>query len=319
MALLDRVPTRDPRVLLGPHHGEDAAVLDLGGDHYLVLKTDPITFATDEIGWYVVHVNANDIAAAGSVPAFFMMTLLLPEKQADMALAERIFDQIAAACRALDVSLIGGHTEITFGIDRPIVVGTMAGLAPRKRLITTGGAREGDVLIVTKGVPVEATAIIAREKRAALLGRFDAAFLDSCADYLYSPGISVVKDASVALGAGRVHAMHDPTEGGLATGLWEMAEASGKRLVVDLTEVVIPDSARLCAAVDIDPLAAIASGALLIASHPDDADLICASLDQASIHAHIIGHVEAGEPVVHDLMGRVLPRPARDEIARLFE
>lgn len=318
-ALLARHPIRDPRVILGPRPGEDAAVLDLG-DRYLIAKTDPVTFATDEIGWYAVHVNANDIAVSGGVPAWFMATLLFPEGQITPDLAGRIFEQIQAACHALNVTLVGGHSEITYGLDRPIVVGVMLGLADKDRLVTTGGAQSGDALIVTKGVPVEATAIIAREKAADLQGIFEDGFLSRCAGYLREPGISVVREAALAAGAGRIHAMHDPTEGGLATGLWEMAEAAGKRLVVHLDEVVLEDGRALCAAVGLDPLGAIASGSLLLSVHPADAPHVASALSDAGIPAHLIGQVEDGSPdVILRATGQRLPRPARDEIARLFE
>ncbi|HEC24302.1 MAG TPA: hypothetical protein ENI95_15445 [Chloroflexi bacterium] len=318
-ALLGRYPPRDPRVVLGPRPGEDAAVLDIG-ERYLVAKTDPITFATDEIGWYAVNVNANDIATTGGRPLWFMATLLFPEGRTDRALVERIYDQIGTACEALGVSLIGGHSEITYGLDRPVVVGVMLGLVEKDRLVTTGGAQAGDVLIVTKGVPVEATAIIAREKADVLGSRFPADFLARCAGYLHDPGISVVRDALIAAQAGRVHAMHDPTEGGLATGLWEMAEAAGKRLLVDPRPAILEDGRVLCGAVGLDPLGAIASGALLLAAHPADEAAIVAALEAEGIPAFAVGRVEDGPPEVIDLRtGTMLPRPARDEIARLFE
>jgi hydrogenase maturation factor len=319
-AILSRNPVSDPRVILGPRVGEDAAVLDMGADTYLIAKTDPITLASDEIGWYAVNVNANDIAVTGGVPAWFMATLLLPENGTTPASVERIFDQIVVACDALGIALVGGHTEITQDIDRPIVVGTMLGLVGRDRVVRTGGARPGDVLLVTKGVPIEATSIIAREKAGALAGRFDSAFLRRCADYLRQPGISVIRDVAVATASGRVHAMHDPTEGGLATGLWEMADAAGRRLVVDPSPAILDDGGRLCATLGIDPLGAIASGALLMSVHPEDASAIASALEAAGIPAFQIGRVEKGPAQVIDLrLGQPLRRFAQDEIARLFD
>ena len=152
--LLARHSRPDPRVVLGPRAGEDAAIIDMG-DRYLVAKTDPITFATDEIGWYAVNVNANDVACCGAVPKWFLATLLLPEQRTDAALVERVFAQIADACAALDVTLCGGHTEITYGLDRPIVVGQMLGEVAPDACLSTSGARPGDALILTKGIAVE--------------------------------------------------------------------------------------------------------------------------------------------------------------------
>ena len=323
--LLERYATDDPRLLVGPGLGEDATVIDLGrdfGDRLLVAKTDPITFATDEIGWYAVNVNANDVACMGATPRWFLATLLLPEGRTDDALVERIFDQIGRACAVLGISLAGGHTEITYGLDRPIVVGHMLGEVARDRLVTTSGAQVGDALLLTKGIAVEATAIIAREKADELAGRFSPGFLARCQSFLHDPGISVVRDARAALAAGRVHAMHDPTEGGLATGLWELAWAADVGLEVMAEALpVLPETARLCEAFDLDPLGAIASGALLMAIPPEDVRSIRRALEDEGIPAFEIGRVVEKAAGVTLLAGedrRPLPRFARDEIARLF-
>ena len=323
--LLERYATDDPRLLVGPGLGEDATVIDLGrdfGGRLLVAKTDPITFATDEIGWYAVNVNANDVACMGATPRWFLATLLLPEGRTDDALVERIFGQIGRACVALGISLAGGHTEITYGLDRPIVVGHMLGEVARDRLVTTGGAQVGDVLLLTKGIAVEATAIIAREKADELAGRFSAEFLARCQSFLRDPGISVVRDAQVAMAAGRVHAMHDPTEGGLATGLWELAWAADVGLEAMAEALpVLPETAWLCEAFDLDPLGAIASGALLMAIPPEDVRSIRRALEDEGIPAFEIGRVVEKAAGVTLLAGedrRPLPRFARDEIARLF-
>ncbi len=316
-ALLETHTPRDPRVILGPRPGEDAAVVDIG-EQYLIAKTDPITFATDEIGWYAVNVNANDIATMGGTPAWFMATLLLPIGTADQSMVTTIFAQITTACDALNVSLIGGHTEITYGLDRPIVSGVMLGLAPKDQLVLTGGAQPGDAILVTKGVPIEATAIIARERREMLASQFSAAFLEQCAGYLHDPGISVLRDAQIAMKTGQVHAMHDPTEGGLATGLWELADASGVRLNVNPAPAVLGQSRAVCEAVGIDPLGAIASGALLLSVLQADAAPIMNALREVGIPSYEIGHVEEGSAEVI-AEGRLLPRPPRDEITHLYE
>ena len=320
--LLDRYIPDDPRILVGPRLGEDATVIDVGGDLLLVAKTDPITFATDEIGWYAVHVNANDVACMGATPRWFLATLLLPEGRTDDALVERIFSQIGQACEALGISLAGGHTEITYGLDRPIVVGHLLGEVARDCLVTTGGARVGDVLLLTKGVAVEATAIIAREKAEELAGRFSREFLARCQGFLRVPGISVVRDARVATAAGHVHAMHDPTEGGLATGLWELAWAADVGLeVVGDALPVLPETAQLCQVFGLDPLGVIASGALLVAVSPGDALAIQRALEAEGIPTFEIGRVvekAAGVTLLAEEGRQPLPRFARDEIARLF-
>ena len=320
--LLGRHSRPDPRVVLGPRTGEDAAIIDMG-DRYLVAKTDPITFATDEIGWYAVNVNANDVACCGAAPKWFLATLLLPERRTDPALVERIFAQVAEACAALDVTLCGGHTEITYGLDRPIVVGQMLGEVAADACLSTSGALPGDALILTKGIAVEGTAIIANEKRAELAGTMDAAELDRCAAMLHDPGISVVPDAECAIAAGGVHALHDPTEGGVATSLWELARAAGVGLRVEESALPVLEPCRaLCRHFGLDPLGLIASGALLISAAPGAADGIVAALDGIGVAASRIGEVVPRSEgcTLREASGRDRPLPhfPRDEIARLF-
>ena len=320
-ALLKKYARCDPRVVVGPGIGEDAAIIDMG-DRFLVAKTDPVTFATDEIGWYAVHVNANDVACCGATPRWFLATLLLPEKSTTSELAEAIFAQLADACGELGVSLCGGHTEITYGLDRAIVVGQMLGEAPRDGYVTSGGAQVGDALILTKGIAIEGTAIIAREKREDLRDVVSDAILDQCADLLHSPGISVVRDAAIALEVGGVHALHDPTEGGVATSLWELAEAAQVGLVIDEAHLpVLPECDTLCGNLGLDPLGLIASGALLIAAEKGQASSIIERLRADGIDATQIGEVgrrEHGCVLQANGTQRPLPVFARDEITRLF-
>lgn len=312
----------DPRLIVGARVGEDAAVIDMG-DRYLIAKTDPITFATDEIGWYAVNVNANDVACTGGVPRWFLATLLLPEGKTDATLVDTIFAQMAEACARLDVTLVGGHTEITYGLDRPVVVGQMLGEVAPARFVATEGVRPGDDIILTKGVAVEATAIIAREKANELGETFDSGYLQRCQGFLHNPGISVVLDAQIAQAAGRLHAMHDPTEGGLATGLWEMATAAGVGLEIDEAAIpILPETAALCSQFGLDPLGVIASGALLIACPQSETETILAALRSERISAACVGRaVESGRGCTLLSSGskRPLPTFTRDEIARLFE
>jgi hydrogenase maturation factor len=328
--LLENIQPADPRVIVGPGIGLDAAVIDMG-DRLLVAKSDPITFATDSIGWYAVQVNANDIATTGATPRWFLATLLLPESRADTAMAESIFSQIHGACAAIGVSLVGGHTEITYGLDRPIVAGAMLGEVARDRLVRPSGAQPGDALLLTKGIAVEGTAIIARERDLRGLGPTGSwhdlegldEFLERCRQFLIEPGISVVRDAAVAVSAGRVHAMHDPTEGGLATGLREMAQASGVGMIIEAGAVPIYAETRLlCRVLELDPWGLIASGALLLAVEAHDAESIVRALEAQGIRTALIGRVtdQINQILVRDEFGiRELTHFERDEIARLFE
>ena len=184
--LLDEIDVRDPRVVLGARAGEDAALIDFG-DRYLVAKTDPITFATDLIGWYMVQINTNDIAVMGGTPRWLMTTLLLPDTTSESEV-ESIFKQVREACDALNVALIGGHTEITYDLPRPIAVGAMLGEVPKERAVLTSGARPGDSIVLTKAIAVEGTSILAREAADDLLERgLTQGAIDRAKDFLSAP------------------------------------------------------------------------------------------------------------------------------------
>lgn len=319
--LLRKYSITDPSVIVGPSVGVDSAIIDLPGQ-LLAVKTDPITFVTDEIGYYATHVNANDIAVMGGTPRWFLAAVLLPHGSATPGMAERVFSQIHGACMDIGVSVCGGHTEVTAGIDRPIVAGHMLGTVRRGRVITAGGARPGDSLVLTKGVAIEATSVIARTLGHELKGAFSAAFIRRCRDYIRRPGLSVLKDAGVALSRGRVNAMHDPTEGGLSAGLHELSIASGVRIEVDRSLIpVLPESRALSEYFNIDPLGSISSGALLVSSPPGDSVEIVKALEMAGVRSSIIGRVKGkgrGVRILENGKSRAMKHFERDELTRIL-
>ena len=312
----------DERVVLGPQIGEDAALIDFG-DRCLVAKTDPITFVAEDIGWYLVQVNANDLATTGAVPRWLLVTLLLPEKKTTPELVRRIFAQIDRACRDLHIAVVGGHTEVTHGVDRPLAIGHMLGEVPKGRWVTTGGARVGDDIVLAKGIAIEGTSIIAREMGEELGRRgYSLDFIGRAQNYLYDPGISIVREARLALERVEVHAMHDPTEGGLATGLHELARAANVGICVDGEAIpVLPECASLCAEFGLDPLGTIASGALLVAVPHEQAAALVSAYHNEEVTCAIIGRVTAADRglVLRSASGVAdLPHFDQDEITRLF-
>jgi hydrogenase maturation factor len=321
-AMLARLPRGDPRVVIGPRLGEDAAVLDVG-NRYLVVTTDPITFASDRIGWYSVHVNANDIAVLGARPRWFFAVLLLPAGSTRAGTAEAITADISDTCRTLDITLCGGHTEVTTGLDKPIVIGQMLGEVEKDHLVRKDRLEIGDRVLVTRGAALEGTAILARERREALEPHLDRALIARAQALLFDPGISIVEAARIAMDAAHVRAMHDPTEGGIATGLWELARAGGRGLRVRREAIpILPETLAVCEVLDVDPLNLIASGALLIAAEPNAATAIRRALDARGIPTAEVGEVRpAEEGRWIEVSGRSVPlEPAdRDEIARVFE
>ncbi|MCI0811327.1 MAG: hypothetical protein J4O11_10890, partial [Chloroflexi bacterium] len=274
------------------------------------------------IGWYAVQVNANDIACTGGVPRWFLATLLVPERFTEDQ-AEELFTQVLDACNDIGVALVGGHSEVTQGIDRPLVAGTMLGEVARDRLVRTGGAQEGDSIVVTKGIAIEGTALLALERAEDLrkAGVSDDTITLSV-ELLNVMGISVLTDAQTACDTAQIHSMHDVTEGGLITGLREVAAASGLGLAIEEDSVpVLPATMEVCQAIGLDPLGLLASGALLITLPPSDVPSLLSALEKKGIDGWEIGMMLASEEGLISIgrEGEVeLPQFSRDELARYF-
>jgi hydrogenase maturation factor len=308
--------------VVGPGIGLDAAVIRIGG-RVLVAKTDPITFVADEIGTYALLVNANDLAAMGATPKWFLATVLLPACSTTTSSVKRLFAELHAACRRLHVSLCGGHSEITDAVTRPVVVGCLLGECAPGKIVTAAGARVGDAVLLTKGLAIEAVSILARERADEIRRRHGTRFLVQCWRYLTKPGLSVLKEAQVAIAVGGVHAMHDPTEGGLSSALYELAEAANVGLKIEADTIrILPEAAQLCSDFELNPLGVIASGALLITIDPAFEKRTLARLRTARIPVARIGTVVArrnGVTLVEEGRARPFPRFTVDELARLFE
>jgi hydrogenase maturation factor len=321
---LERNTILDPQVVVGPKIGEDAAVIDLREktDCYWVVSSDPITFTTEDVGYYGVVVNLNDIATMGAIPKWFLATLLFPEGS-DLRIIEKAFRQIHHACRRFGISFIGGHTEITPGIQKMIFSGHMIGEVKKDKLVTTSGARVGDLLLLVKGVCIEGTSIIAREKEAELLRRgISSSLIRKAKRFIFNPGIDILRSTQVACRSVSIHSMHDPTEGGLINGLIEMAWASEKEIEVDFDKVLIyKESHILCQEFGLNPLGVIASGALLLTVSPSDFSPIQKAFKRNSIPFQVIGKIKKGPAKVFRIAGKgrkeLKPLP-RDEILKIY-
>ncbi len=307
-------------VLQGPGLGEDAAVLDMG-DRVLVVATDPITGAVGNVGWLAVNVNANDIASTGARPRWFLCVTLLPEG-AEEGLLTGIMDEMHRACTEIGVSLVGGHTETTPGLSRPILIGFMMGEAEKDRYVTTGGARPGDAIILTKGVGIEGTAVIAKDLADVLSDKIDDETIRAAQSMIGI--ISVVPEAMRVVEVGGVHALHDPTEGGLLNGVWEMAEAAGVGATIREADVPVSRETRtICDALGIDPFKLLGSGALMVMAAPEKASAILDALSEMGVRASVIGEVgaEERERFLITTDGRRVPIEAvdQDEVYRILE
>ena len=317
--LLSEYSHRGEGVIVGPKVGEDAAVVEIGGK-YVVVTTDPITYTTDRIGWYSVQINANDVASMGAVPKYFLAVLLLPERGTTEKMVEGVFSDIDRACRELGVSLIGGHTEITPGLEKLIVCGGMIGEVEKEKLVTSSGAEPADTIILTKGIAIEGTSIIAREKEAELREKYGEEFVERAKSFLDTPGISVVKEASTANRVAHLNSLHDPTEGGLATGLREVALASEAGMEINYDKIPIyPETRILCKDYGLDPLGLIASGALIITCPPEETDKVEDAFSKKNIACSVIGRVtKKGLRLMRDGRRVALPVFETDELTRIL-
>jgi hydrogenase maturation factor len=313
---------RNRRVVVGPGIGLDAAAIRFDG-RVLVAKTDPITFVTDEIGTYALLINANDLATMGARPRWFLASVLLPSRSTTATSVKRLFGRLHAACRRLNVSLCGGHTEVTDAVTRPVVVGCLLGECAANRVLTAAGAKIGDSVLLTKGIAIETVSILARERPDEIRRRHGARFLARCRRYLTRPGVSVLAEARVALESGGVHAMHDPTEGGLSAALYELAEAAGVGLEIEADRIrILPEAAQLCADFGLNPLGAISSGALLICADSAAERRTITRLRRAGIPVSRIGTVVSGKDgvtLIEKEQAHPFPRFKVDEVVRLFQ
>jgi HAD superfamily hydrolase (TIGR01509 family) len=292
----------DPAVLISPGVGEDTAAVDVENEEVLVLKSDPITFATDSIGSYAVLVNANDIATAGATPRWFLSTLLFPVDTSAFAIRQ-VMAELSAVCRQWGITLCGGHTEITDAVSRPVVTGMMTGTVTRQRLIDKQNIRTGDRVLLTLkrlGVPASDIANCRR-------------FLDR---------IGILEEARIAGRTEGVSAMHDVTEGGLATALEELSVAGGHRIWVDMDKIPIyPETAKICGLLKIDPLGLIGSGSLLICCREYASEVLLQEIKNIGIPATIIGEVREAGPAIEAVRQHApvpWPKFKADEITRLF-
>jgi hydrogenase expression/formation protein HypE len=317
--MLDRLlasTSKAPEILVGAVCGEDAAVVR--GEARLVLTADPITFTEEDIGTYTVAVNANDIVAMGGIPVYLTTTILCPPGCSFLRL-ETVFQDIRRACELAGILWIGGHTEVTSAVTRIVVSAQAVGFLHREAT-ETSAARPGQVLVMTKYAALEATTLIAREEpdtARRLLG--EPAYQDVLG-WLYDPGISILKEGKILADAA-LGAAHDPTEGGIATGIHEIAQRSGVGSRIFYDRIIIkPETLRLCTHFGLDPLGALSSGVFLFTAAAEEARRACAALAARDVPAAVIGEITAdsGEVLIEkDGKSRRLPVFRRDEILKL--
>lgn len=312
------------RVIVGPGAGLDSAIIDAGEDRVMAIAEDPIFPAPglplSLMGWFTVHIGASDVAVTGIRPEFMTYTLLLPGTSPELD-AREIVRSISDAAEELGIAIVGGHTGWYDAVAVPLIGGvTVWGTAARDRWIHPGGAKDGDLILMTKGPAVEAAALLSVLYEGRLCGTLEPRLLDRLRSR--SREITVVKDALLAFEAGGVHAMHDATEGGVLGGLWEMHASSSLKVHADLDPVPVPEDIRaLSEALDFDPWKAISEGTLLAAVDPHRAGGIMQRWAEAGIEGHILGRFEAHAPkntLKRNGAVEELPAPGMDPFWDLF-
>ncbi len=271
----------DESVVIGPAYGEDAAVVDLG-DNYMVMHSDPISGAIDNIGWLAINIAANDIAVSGASPRWALLTMQFPNDYTKEEIQEVMVD-LYDASRELDIEIIGGHSERIEQIDHPLV--TTALIGTTKKPIYTRGSQPGDKIVQIEEAALEGTWILASDFGKELERRgVDHKTLEEATSL--RKNISVVEPALQI--KEKVSSMHDPTEGGIFQGLYEMAHASQNEFLIKTQPEVKEISIEVCEKLGLDPFRLISSGCLL-ATVPESRELQMGK---------VIGEVKEGGPGV---------------------
>ncbi len=320
LSILRDMSADDQSLVVGPGVGEDAAILDIEKDSFIVVAADPITFTTGRMGFYSITVNANDIAVSGATPRWFFPILLFPP-ETDEAQVRQTFSEIESAASAIGATVSGGHTEITTAVNRPVVSGTMIGVVRKNRLKRTSSIQPGDSIVMTKTAGNEGTAILAKDFAERLTEKgLTPQELDTAAGFL--DRLSILPEARTGAGLPAVRAMHDVTEGGVATALFELSAASGCGIEIHLDAIPIePVTERICRALNLDPLGLIGSGSLLTVIAEAAANKYVHTLKKKGIPAAMIGTVtgRGTEAVAISKDARVdFPQFDADEIAKMF-
>jgi hydrogenase maturation factor len=288
--------------------------MQLGEDEVFVISTDPITGTTENIGTLAVHITANDISSNGAEIVGIMLTVLLPEGSRESELKE-MMKEIEKVCAELNIEVMGGHTEITAAVNQPIVTVTGVGKMPKNYMIKTAGVNPGQDIVMTKWAGLEGTGIIAAGKEKELLSRYTRDFIEGAKGFLKS--ISVVPEAKIARKIG-VTSMHDVTEGGIFGALWELGEASGVGIDVDLKKIPIrQETVELCEFYDLNPYQLISSGVMLMVT--EKANELVDTLERNNIPAAVIGRITSGNDRVvrNEEEKRFLSPPKSDELYKV--
>lgn len=275
------------RILVGPGIGVDNTVITLNNVK-LVVSSDPVTGARENLGRIGVDVSTNDVALAGVKPEFLLIVLIVPPRTRDMEIGS-IMRQASAEAKRLGVSIVGGHTEYSSIVENAVFIGTAIGWTRRKKIVKSSGAKPGENIVIFGEAGMEGTAILASDLRSILLKKGVPPEMLKRASMLVGK-LSIIKLALIA--AEYASAMHDPTEGGVLGGIYEICEASGKGCVIDLSSIPVRHETRIiCEKLGLDPLKLVSSGSLLATVSKNKTSRLLRRLREKGFKASIIGEV----------------------------
>jgi len=317
--ILKILPPLKKEIKIGPEIGGDASVIDLK-NYYLIISQDPITFTEREIGYYGVIVNGNDVSVMGAKPIYFLFTLFLP-KNIDENKIEGIFKEVKKTCKKFDITVIGGHTEITPNIERIILSGTMVGIRKKEEGFFPKKVYKNDLLFQIKEVPIEGVSIISKEKSEIVKNFLGEKKLKIFSNFHKKPGISIIKEAILIKDFEGTLAMHDPTEGGIINGIWEFCEFLNKGIIVFKDKInTVKGFEKVFDYFNIDPLKTISSGSLLVAIKNGYEEKFFEFCKKNKINAKFIGvfkDLKEGRYMV-DGKNKIEILPCQDDIGKIF-
>ena len=314
-SILKKTGSKRSEVLIGASVGEDCACVKLGDDEVMVLSSDPVTAATEDTGLYAVNVAVNDLAASGATPIGILVTALLPINTEEEDI-KAIMKDLDESCKALNIQIMGGHTEITAAVTKPVLSLTAVGKVHEDAFISTGGAKPGNDVVITKWIGLEGTSILAKAKEAELLKKFPPKLIYDSKNF--DKFLSVAPEAAPAVKSG-VTAMHDVTEGGVFGALWELAESSGVGLLIDLRKIPVKqETVEICNFFDINPYELMSGGSMLMTA--EDGNRLVMDLQAAGIEATIIGKCTDNNDrvLINGEMRRFLEPAKTDELYKVI-
>ena len=327
--ILPQLGAKSPRVLVGPQHGVDVGVVDIGGGQVMALTTDPFfivpQYGMERAAWFAVHILASDAATSGLRPTYITIDLNLPRAITREQL-EVMWATVHRECERIGMAIVAGHTARYDGTDYPMVGGaTVLAIGPRDKYVTPAMARVGDVVLITKGAAIEATGLFAATFPDRVAERYGAEVAKRAEDIFWQ--MTVVEDALTAASVGvrdeGVTAMHDATECGVWGGLYEVARASEVGMRVHKDRIIVKDEVRkVCEMFGIDPYSSISEGTLIITCRPHKVEAVLAALAAEGIETTAVGEVlpaEAGMTYVEDGVERPLEHPIIDPFWEAFD